>query len=514
MPHGEHKEFDETEFEEHIKGHGEVSEEIAAILREASQWKGAYLFESCPFCGGYPDIIERRFPDSETPEAQKELRSHIKQHMQSIAFFLPPYREDVFDEDEDLKSSAVTRRRSIDEYESLVPDEYRTVCDRQDCDCKYKGKYATEDALADATTGEAEFRSLEQGLNAEKEDTDPWHELFGNSPLYDRSSVSNDYYLEDERLQTFVARWKIENPGSLKVEDYTVGIVSGLRIVGLAVCALFDQRHPDLYVSSTDSNSYSLGCIGRHNVVFTLPPPGGYGTYSTETAVANLSRSFPSVRFCLLVGIGGGAPSHRNDIRLGDVVVGMPIGANPGVIQYDTGMGLKSNAFTQTGHVTGPPRQVLAAIHRLKSDSLIRQSPLQEYLGYLATIRPDYGYPGAENDRLFSSQYEHSLECDTSGDCSDDHIVQRPSRPNHHSQIHYGLIASGNVVIKDAKLRDKLSNERDILCFEMETAGLPDGCLVIRGICDYSDSHKHDGFQPYAAAAAASYAKLLLSYIK
>jgi hypothetical protein len=38
-------------------------------------------------------------------------------------------------------------------------------------------------------------------------------------------------------------------------------------------------------------------------------------------------------------------------------------------------------------------------------------------------------------------------------------------------------------------------------------------CLVIRGICDYADSHKNKVWQPYAAATAASYAKELLLVI-
>lgn len=38
-------------------------------------------------------------------------------------------------------------------------------------------------------------------------------------------------------------------------------------------------------------------------------------------------------------------------------------------------------------------------------------------------------------------------------------------------------------------------------------------CLVIRGICDYADSHKNKIWQPYAAAVAGAYAKELLSVI-
>lgn len=55
----------------------------------------------------------------------------------------------------------------------------------------------------------------------------------------------------------------------------------------------------------------------------------------------------------------------------------------------------------------------------------------------------------------------------------------------------------------------------DILCFEMEAVGLMNDfkCLVIRGICDYADSHKNKLWQPYAAAVAAAYATELLSVI-
>lgn len=77
-------------------------------------------------------------------------------------------------------------------------------------------------------------------------------------------------------------------------------------------------------------------------------------------------------------------------------------------------------------------------------------------------------------------------------------------------------MASGNQVMKHGKTRDQLAQELNVLCFEMEAAGLMDGfpCLVIRGICDYSDSHKNKRWQEYAAATAAAYAKELLSVIQ
>lgn len=49
----------------------------------------------------------------------------------------------------------------------------------------------------------------------------------------------------------------------------------------------------------------------------------------------------------------------------------------------------------------------------------------------------------------------------------------------------------------------------------MEAAGVLGEypCVVVRGICDYADSHQNKSWQNYAAATAAAYAKELLSKI-
>jgi len=93
-------------------------------------------------------------------------------------------------------------------------------------------------------------------------------------------------------------------------------------------------------------------------------------------------------------------------------------------------------------------------------------------------------------------------------------VQRRARRPTDQPEIHYGLIASGNRVLKDAAARDRWAKEHGILCFEMEAAGVMNTlpCLVIRGICDYADSYKNKRWQNYAAATAASYAKLLLRH--
>jgi nucleoside phosphorylase len=69
--------------------------------------------------------------------------------------------------------------------------------------------------------------------------------------------------------------------------------------------------------------------------------------------------------------------------------------------------------------------------------------------------------------------------------------------------------------MKDGPTRDRIAKENGILCFEMEAAGLMDTflCVVIRDVCDYTDSYKNKRWQPYAAMMVAYYAKELLGEV-
>ena len=91
----------------------------------------------------------------------------------------------------------------------------------------------------------------------------------------------------------------------------------------------------------------------------------------------------------------------------------------------------------------------------------------------------------------------------------------RHPRDDTEPRIFYGNIASGNQVIKHGATRERLQKDLDVLCFEMEAAGLISDfpCLVIRGICDYSDSHKNKNWQKYAAAIAAAFTKEFLHFV-
>ncbi len=141
------------------------------------------------------------------------------------------------------------------------------------------------------------------------------------------------------------------------------------------------------------------------------------------------------------------------------------------------------------------------------------KSRLLEYVSKFDSL-PAFSREDAGPDVLFEAGYNHEGEA-TCGACSKEKVVARPPR-REEIVVHYGTIASGNQVMRDAAERDRVSAELGgVLCFEMEAAGLMNSfpCLVVRGICDYADSHKNKKWQVVAAGTAAACGKEVLSVI-
>ncbi|KAI1087351.1 nucleoside phosphorylase domain-containing protein, partial [Rostrohypoxylon terebratum] len=214
-----------------------------------------------------------------------------------------------------------------------------------------------------------------------------------------------------------------------------------------------------------------------------------------------------------------------HDIRLGDVVVGSPGYGNGGIFQYDHGKTIQGKTFTTTGHLNQSPQATLTALTtlgaRYEADGHGIEEMINDIFEKKPRLRAKYCRPAATTDRLYQSTYVHNggdeESCESVCGGAESNFVSRSERLDNEDNpaIHYGLIASANQLMKDALIRDKLAAEKDVLCFEMEAAGLMNHfpCLVVRGICDYSDTHKNKLWQGYAAMAAAAYAKDLLNTI-
>ncbi|KAK6212007.1 hypothetical protein LQW54_005535 [Pestalotiopsis sp. IQ-011] len=227
-----------------------------------------------------------------------------------------------------------------------------------------------------------------------------------------------------------------------------------------------------------------------------------------------MTTTFPSIRFGLLVGIGGGVPPK---VRLGDVVVSVPQGVHPGVVQWDMGKTEQGGTFRRTGALNNPPTSLLTALALLESDRELGISEIPRYLEELGMKFPSLKEKYLKSDLkdvLFDAKYSHDSEASDCENCAKDRMIERVPRK---FTVHYGIIASGNQVIKDAIFRDSLVKALggNVLCIEMEAAGLMNNfpCIAIRGICDYADSHKNKAWQEHAAAMAAAFAKELLGYV-
>lgn len=303
-------------------------------------------------------------------------------------------------------------------------------------------------------------------------------------------------------------------------EDYQIGVICALATEKAAVVAMLDETHPKLKKENGDENEYTLGRIGVHNVVVACLPAGLIGNGPAAIVAKDMQRSFP-IKFGLMVGVGGGVWSKRNDIRLGDIVVSQPTGTHGGVVQWDFGKTGKGGKFQRTGSLDKPPPVLLHALQGLKTFDLTDGVDIEGSLSLMVQNKPrmgqTYRYQGVDRDRLFEATYDHDGESgdETCDECDSKRIVQRLARNGSTPRIHYGNIASGNEVMKHGTTRDEIAKKEGVICFEMWAAGLMDNfrCLVIRGICDYADSHKNYIWQPYAAATAAAFARALLGFI-
>ncbi|KAI3571047.1 hypothetical protein IWW34DRAFT_772695, partial [Fusarium oxysporum f. sp. albedinis] len=303
--------------------------------------------------------------------------------------------------------------------------------------------------------------------------------------------------------------------------DYTVGWICAIPTEYVAAQEFLDEEHegPE-YVSPNDTNHYTLGKVGKHNVVIAVLPDNEYGKSSAASVARDMLHSFPNVRIGLMVGIAGGAPG-KHDIRLGDIVVSSAGNGKGGVFGYDFGKAIQGRDFQETGLLNQPPTLLRTTVSGLKARYERKGHQLAETINMILEknprLRGKYKQPETGADKLFKPEVTHDLSC--AAICSDDvsNLVLRPERTEDEDNptIHYGLIASADRLMKDASARDRLSEEKEVLCFEMEAAGLMNHfpCLVIRGICDYSDSHKNKEWQGYAAMVAAAYAKDLLYQI-
>ncbi|KAL2851042.1 nucleoside phosphorylase domain-containing protein [Aspergillus pseudoustus] len=293
-----------------------------------------------------------------------------------------------------------------------------------------------------------------------------------------------------------------------------------------AVEALFDKHYNNFPTNKHrgDPNFYRTGRIGTDYIVLTCLAEIGKGT--AASAASTLRISFPNIDFALVVGICGGVPfpTTNTELILGDVIISHQVVKFDFGRQYPDRFEQKGSIFDTLDRSHKDIRCLLSGLQTRREQEQFQEMHTR-YLQILEEANPIWRYPGVDRDQLFAPSCQHvhpraskpDNDCDRVG-CPREELITRQrltlqGRPKH--LIHIGPIASGDTVMESATHRHILAREKGIVGFEMEGAGVCNSisCLIIKGACDYADSHKNKIWQDYAAASGAACAKALLEYI-
>ncbi|KAJ5809300.1 uncharacterized protein N7503_001518 [Penicillium pulvis] len=315
-------------------------------------------------------------------------------------------------------------------------------------------------------------------------------------------------------------------------KDFDIAIICALQVEADAVEALFDhfwEEDGDRYGKSRgDQNAYRTGVIGNHNVVLAYMP--GIGKAHAASVASSFRSSFQGIRLALIVGICGGVPDGTSSrIFLGDIII------SDEIVIYDLGR-IYPGGFRRKEGITNSTVniEVRTFLQKLKSqkgrEHLLKQTT--HHFTRLQKRVSGYSCPGITRDRLFENTYHHKhqrpLRCEEceKGElcekaqeatcealkCDQKKLVARPISCPDRPDIHFGRMASGDKVMKSGLERDKIAQAEEVVAFEMEGAGVCHALpfVLVKGVCDYADSHKDKHWQKYTAGRAAACMRSLL----
>lgn len=344
-------------------------------------------------------------------------------------------------------------------------------------------------------------------------------------------------------------------------DDFEIAIICALKHEYDAVSYIFDEfwdEDGDQYGRAAgDTNHYATGRVGNYNVVLVLLVE--MGKTNAATAAASMRSSYRGLRLALLTGVCGSVPHGQyGDIFLGDVIISKT------VVQYDLGWDYASmfvRKNTDEDKLGRPNKDIRSLVATFETDWVLDrlENRTAHFLNELQANaarrrrRGKYNYPGIMKDNLFEPTHRHKHyvsptcvchDCFNVSDsvcdralfsscadlgCDNERYIARNRfqtiqqleddevGDSTQPRVYVGAVASGDKVIKSAGERDRLTKEAGVIAFEAEGAGVWDElpCIVVKGVCDYADGHKHEEWQNYAAAGAAAVSKAILErYIR
>ncbi|KAH7152006.1 nucleoside phosphorylase domain-containing protein [Dactylonectria estremocensis] len=337
--------------------------------------------------------------------------------------------------------------------------------------------------------------------------------------------------------------------------EFEIAIVFALSREYNSVSRLVDQFwETNCGRAAGDSNAYVTGRIGDFNIVLLCLSDVGKSSAASTTAC--LRMIFLELKLVLLPGICGGVPSPGmgEELLLGDVVI------DKTVVQYDLGkryperFQTKDNLDDSLGRLTKNAGNFVTSFEK----DMEREKLEERAASHLAKIqtlalgkqrKTSYQYLGAIIDVLFKANYRHRhqntsqklcdecngasgaaceesrrLSCKNLG-CDENELLQCERlkekqdlessgliKESQASYVFVGRFGSGDTVLTSGEKRNTIAKRQGVMAFKMEGARVWDEipCIIAKGVCDYTDSHKNDLWQDFAAAPAAGVTMALI----
>lgn len=361
-------------------------------------------------------------------------------------------------------------------YQHISYQKYASILNR----IKYKGKSAFDHVKQSSLDGLLEFKN-----------SNSWKRIFENSSDPTSSTL----------IVSGASVGRLGN--SMKNRNVTLGIVTALPKEYAAVKKMLSGTKEVFNKERGNGERYLVGTIrsADNNTHHIALMQCGEGNNRAAVRCTEMLKYFPSIKAVVMCGIAGGVPNPEkasDHVRLGDIVV------STHVYQYDYGK-KKGDAWEAKTVPIGSSALFQRTIAKIQADEYEDVIEWQKYIDSFGVGK--FEKPNMDTDRLFSANGTE---------------IKHPEdrTRTHYPKVHYGCIASGNIVLKDPKMRNNLRDNYGVKAAEMEGSGIIDAAsdekvdfIIVRGICDYCDIHKNDLWQEYAALVAAAYTRSLLENI-
>ena len=307
----------------------------------------------------------------------------------------------------------------------------------------------------------------------------------------------------------------------LTADDVSIAVIFAIKSEWEKACQLFVDKPTDLHPVTEGRLTYNRCRIGKNVVALILLHK--IGTNVAAVYAGQACTTFKNLKLIVMCGIAGAIPNPAKpefDIRLGDIVYSGPTG----VVQHDhikdkvdDTKNPKEYAKIYRGQRSGVSAKLITIAQTLQNphpgDDQWPWVARMESMS--AAVKNEFPRPLANTDKLLS------VPPPAPGDQAEDTRKTRKGKHKAHPHVFGGGIASGNHLLKNPRYRDELAKAQDLhqfKCIEMESAGIAEAAeyhekpfFVIRGISDYCDMEKADGWHKYAAAVAAAFTWCVLS---